>query len=88
MPPVKRWVLKCCCDINKDIAIDSIAQLTLPDIQVPLADRAFRAYVKPMEDKAFYRVELGMTPGKPVEEALEQLRKETKMYRDYFKLNL
>jgi hypothetical protein len=76
--PVNKWVLKS-CDVNKDIEIDGLAQLTLPDIQIPLFEKALRAYVKPIGDKVFYRVELGLTPNKPVAEALETLRRDVKI---------
>jgi hypothetical protein len=47
--PVNRWILKA-CDVNKDIEIDMVAQITLPDIQIPLFEKALRAYVKPIGD--------------------------------------
>ncbi len=55
---------------------DSVAQITLPDIQIPLFEKALRGYVKPIGDKVFYRVEYALTPNKPVEEALKKLRKD------------
>jgi hypothetical protein len=47
IPPVRKWILKA-CDVGKDIEIDSSAQITLPDIQIPLFEKALRAYVKPV----------------------------------------
>ena len=44
---VNRWILKA-CDVNKDVEVDGLAQLTLPDIQIPLFEKALRAYVKPI----------------------------------------
>lgn len=66
--------------------MDGVAQMTFPDIQVPLFEKALRAYVKPIGDKVFYRVELGLTPNKPVEEALEKLRTEVVIDKDVFAL--
>jgi hypothetical protein len=47
VPAILNWILKQ-CDLNKDIEIDSTAQLTFPDIQLKSADRVFRLYVKVM----------------------------------------
>jgi len=78
VPYLKNWVLKE-CDVNKDIEIDGLAQITLPDMQIPLFERALRSYVKPIVDKAFYRVELALAPNLPLEIALEQIRTQVKI---------
>lgn len=84
--PVKRWILKG-CDVNKDVEIDgAAAQVTLPDIQILFAEMALRAYVKPIKDKVFYRVEQALTPNKPIRQALESLRQEVTIDRNSFKL--
>ena len=62
---VKKWILKE-CDVNKDIEIDSLAQITLPDIQIPLFERALRGYVKSIDDKAYCRFELAIAPNHPI----------------------
>jgi len=46
--PARTWILKE-CDVNRDIEIDSLAQITLPDMQIPLFERALRGYVKPID---------------------------------------
>ncbi len=79
--PVSRWVLKG-CDINKDVNISRVAQITLPDLQIPFVDKALRAYVKPMGNDVFYRIEWSLIPNKPVREALETIRKEVKIDRE------
>ncbi|HYF98869.1 MAG TPA: hypothetical protein VD815_02130 [Candidatus Saccharimonadales bacterium] len=79
--PVSKWVLKY-CDVNKDIEVSSVAQVTLPDLQIPFVDKAFRAYVKSIGEVVFYRVEWSLVPNKPVREALETIRKETKLDRE------
>jgi len=38
--PLRHWILKS-CDVNKDIGIDGVAQVTLPDIQIPFLTRLF-----------------------------------------------
>jgi len=79
--PVSRWVLKG-CDVNKDVKVSRVAQITLPDLQIPFADKAFRAYVKPLGHDVFYRVEWSLVPNKPVKEALETISKEVKIDRE------
>jgi hypothetical protein len=78
---VSRWVLKA-CDVNKDVKVSRVAQITLPDLQIPFVDKALRAYVKPIEDKVFYRVEWSLVPNKPVKHALETIRKEVNIDKE------
>jgi hypothetical protein len=78
VPPALEWVLKA-CDVNKDIEIDNMAQLTLPDIQMSLAERAFRGYVKLVGEKAYYIMEEPCTPNEAVPTALEKLRTNAKL---------
>ena len=67
------------CDVNKDIEIDSFAQITLPDMQIPLFERALRGYVKPIDYKTYYRVERALAPNQPIEMALEIIRTQIKI---------
>ncbi len=60
--------------------------MTLPDLQVPLFEKALRGYVKPIADKVFYRVEYALTPKQPIKEALEKLRTEVVIDKDVFRL--
>ncbi len=83
VPQIKRWILKC-CDINKGIEINGVAQITLPDLQIPLFEKALRGYVKPIGDKVYYRVELSFTPNEPIEEALEKLITEVEIDKIFF----
>jgi hypothetical protein len=76
--PVRNWILKE-CDVNKDIEIDSLAQITLPDMQIPLFERALRGYVKPIDGKAYYRFELALAPNEPIEIALKQIRTQVRI---------
>ena len=85
VPLVRKWVLKA-CDVGKDVEIDSVAPLTLPDIQIPLFEKALMAYVKPMGDKVFYRVEYSLTPDKPIGQASDLLRREIKIDKDSLSL--
>jgi hypothetical protein len=74
IPPLLSWILVQ-CDLNKDIKIDAKGQLTLPDIQMSLAGRVFRQYVKILNDKAFYRVEESLGLNEVLPEALENIRR-------------
>jgi hypothetical protein len=74
------------CDVNKDIQIDDMAQLSSLNIQVKSALGVFRGYVKRLEDKTVYRGELSMTPCKPVSTAFETLRRDAKLDKDSLSL--
>jgi hypothetical protein len=54
VPSIMEWYLSE-CDINKDIEITDMMQLSSIDIQLKYADRVFRQYVKSLHDKAVYR---------------------------------
>jgi hypothetical protein len=56
VPPIIKWVLTG-CDINKDITVSDMLQLSAINIQLKDADRVFRLYIKSLGDKAVYRVE-------------------------------
>jgi hypothetical protein len=43
LPTVNKWILTG-CDVNKDIEIDGITQLTLPSMQMPLVEKALSIY--------------------------------------------
>ena len=73
VPSIMDWFL-IQCDVNRDVEIDDKMQLTLPDIQLKLADRVFRLYVKSLHDRACYRAEESVKLNLPVPEALENIR--------------
>jgi hypothetical protein len=54
--PIMKWMLTG-CDINKDVTVSNLLQLTAIDMQLKDADRVFRLYIKSLGDKAVYRVE-------------------------------
>ena len=74
LPPVNKWILTG-YDVNKDNEIDSVTQLTLPSMQMPLVEKALRAYVKVIGDKAYMRAEKFLTPNQPIGEAYVQCQK-------------
>jgi hypothetical protein len=74
VPSIMEWHLSE-CDINKDIEISDIMQLSSIDIQLKYAVRVFRQYVKSLHDKAVYRCEeLLAFNNTPLIEALDQIR--------------
>lgn len=72
VPNLLNWILKQ-CDLNKDVEIDDVAQLTFPDIQLKSADRVFRLYVKVIKDKSYCREE-SLTLNQILPEALDNIR--------------
>ena len=56
VPPIIKWILTG-CDINKDITVTDMLQLSAINIQLKDANRVFRLYIKSLGDKAVYRVE-------------------------------
>ena len=54
--PVMDWILVQ-CDINKDIDINIVEQLSLPDLQLCVYDRIFRLYVKNINGSSCFRME-------------------------------
>ncbi len=86
VPHVSTWILVG-CDVNKDIPIDGMAQLTGINLQVKSALGVFRSYVKRIgDDKVVQRFEQSLTPNEPISTAFETLRKKSKMDGDSFAL--
>ena len=85
VPSSLEWVLVG-CDVNKDIQIEPMAQLTSINLQINPAIRGFRSYVKRIEDQAFYRFEIPISPNKPVSSVFESLRKDVKIDKDSLSL--
>jgi hypothetical protein len=56
IPHVMDWILVQ-CDINQDVGINIVEQLTLPDLQLRVYDRIFRLYVKNIDEASYYRRE-------------------------------
>lgn len=73
VPPIMEWRL-IECDINRDVEVGDLMQLTAIDIQLKDADRVFRLYIKTLGDKAVYRAEESITVNAPIYEALRSIR--------------
>jgi hypothetical protein len=56
IPPIMDWTLVQ-YDLNKDIGINIIEQLSIPDLQLRIHDRIFRLYVKSIHGSSSYRLE-------------------------------
>jgi hypothetical protein len=67
VPPIDNWILKS-CDFNKDVEIEhkGIGQLLKLNIQIKHASKAFRLYVKNLEDKFVLRGERIMKVNQPI----------------------
>ena len=69
VPPLREWILTA-WDINKDIPVTDMLQLSAPNIQLKEASRVFRLYIKSLGDKAVYRVEESVEMQSSVVDAL------------------
>ena len=56
IPPIMDWILVQ-CDLNKDIGINIIEELSIPNLQLRIHDRIFRLYVKSIPGSSSYRLE-------------------------------
>ena len=65
VPSIDNWILKS-CDFNKDVEIKEIGQLIDLNIQVKHAGKAFRLYVKNLEDRFVLREERAMKVNQPI----------------------
>jgi hypothetical protein len=81
VPPITEWVL-IGCDINKDITVTDMFQLSAINIQLKDAGRVFRLYIKSLGDKAVYRAEESLKIGLPLIDALDTIRNPHKTARD------
>jgi hypothetical protein len=56
IPPIMDWILVQ-CDLNKDVGINIIEELSIPNLQLRIHDRIFRLYVKSIQGSSCYRLE-------------------------------
>ena len=73
VPPIMKWILTG-CDINKDVIVSDMLQLTAINIQLKIADRVFRLYIKSLGDKAVYRVEESVNMRSSIVDALHTIK--------------
>jgi hypothetical protein len=63
------------CDLNKDIEVTDMLQLTGINIQLKHADRVFRLYIKSLDDRAVYRAEESLKlKSSPLVDGLRSIR--------------
>jgi hypothetical protein len=72
IPPIMDWILVQ-CDINQDIGINIVEQLSIPDLQLRIHDRIFRLYVKSINGNAYYRVEESKQVNQEIRFALPEI---------------
>ncbi len=82
VPSALLWILMG-CDINKDVEINNMMQLTGLNIQVKSSIGVFRGYVKRIGDRVIYRTEKSLTLNEPLSGALENLRTNTDLDKDF-----
>ena len=68
------WILVQ-CDINKDIGINIIEELSFPDLQLRVYDRIFRLYVNSIEGSSYYRIEESRQVNQVVRVAIPEIMK-------------
>lgn len=73
IPPIMDWIL-IQCDVNQDIDINIIEQLSIPDLQLRIHDRIFRMYVKNINGSSYYRVEESKQINQYVRFAIPEIR--------------
>jgi hypothetical protein len=72
IPPIMDWILVQ-CDLNKDIGINIIEQLSIPDLQLRIHDRIFRLYVKSINGNSCYRIEESKQVNQEIRFALPEI---------------
>ena len=80
VPPITEWLLTG-CDINKDITVTDMLQLSAINIQLKDADRVFRLYIKSLGDKAVYRVEESLKMRFSLVDVLRTIRSPSELRR-------
>jgi hypothetical protein len=74
IPQVMDWIL-IQCDINQDVGINIVEQLSLPDLQLRVYDRIFRLYVKNIDGSSYYRIEESKQINQAVRFAIPEIMK-------------
>ncbi|MFZ0513276.1 MAG: hypothetical protein WAM14_16835 [Candidatus Nitrosopolaris sp.] len=72
VPPLAEWILTG-WDLNKDIAVTDMLQLSAPNIQLKEANRVFRLYIKSLGDEAVYRAEESVKMRSSIGDALHTI---------------
>jgi hypothetical protein len=70
VPEITEWILKE-CDLNRDVEINEMCQMYLPNIQLKYAGQVFRMYIKSLHDRSVCRVENSLTIGSPLVQVLD-----------------
>jgi hypothetical protein len=81
IPLITEWILKE-CDLNRDVEMDEMCQMYLPNIQLKYAGQVFRMYIKSLHDRSVCRVENSLTIGSPLVQALDGIMQPTRAIND------
>ena len=74
IPSVMDWILVQ-CDINQDIGINIVEELSLSDLQLRIHDRIFRLYVNSIAGSSYYRTEESRQVNQVVGHAIPEIMK-------------
>jgi len=72
IPSIREWILQN-YDINKDMEINTMCQLTIPNIQLKEMNQVFRMYVKAINDKCYLRAEESVTSNSTLGDSLRDI---------------
>jgi hypothetical protein len=72
VPQILEWYMAQ-CEINKDIKVNEILQITVLKIQVKDYDHLFRIYINSIGKDTFCRVEKSLNPKKPLIQAINEI---------------
>jgi hypothetical protein len=73
--PISEWFLTG-CDINKDLELNILEQISLPKLQLKYLIGTFRLYVKNFENKSYLRLEQSLSfADTTLPEALDKILK-------------
>ena len=72
IPPIMDWILVQ-CDLNKDIGINVIEELCIPNLQLRIHDRIFRLYVKNIQGSSCYRLEESRQVNQEIRYAISEI---------------
>ena len=72
VPPLTEWILTG-WDLNNDIPVTDMLQLSAPNIQLKEASMVFRLYIKSLGDQAVYRAEESVKMRSSIVDALHTI---------------
>ena len=80
IPPIMDWILVQ-CDLNKDVGINIIEELSIPNLQLRIHDRIFRLYVKSIHGSSSYRLEESKQVNQEIRFAIPEIMANSNTYQ-------